>query len=98
MESSRLDRVRVDVAGEVVEISWHERDMLLQELSFVAGSKTIREKFEAVGASRTVELDGVERSHLRAALAVAQLRQVRAGRRPRSSRSFCRVEPSRRLP
>jgi hypothetical protein len=68
MESSRLDRVRVDVAGEIVEISWHERDMLLQELSFVAGSKTIREKFEAVGASRPVELDEMERPHLRAAL------------------------------
>jgi hypothetical protein len=68
VESSRLERVRVDVAGEIVEIYWHERDMLLQELSFVAGSKTIREKFEAVGASRPVELDDMERPHLRATL------------------------------
>jgi hypothetical protein len=68
MEPGRLDRVRIDVAGEMVEISWRERDMLLEELAFVEGTKAIREKLEAVGASRPVELDDEERSRLRRAL------------------------------
>jgi hypothetical protein len=70
MESSRLDRVRIDVAGDIVEIARHERDILLQELAVSPGTKDIREKFEAVGASRPVELDDEQRSRLRAALDV----------------------------
>ena len=68
MESNRLDRVRVDVAGETVEISWDERDVLLEELAWAAETKSIRVKFEAVGASRPVELDANERTRLRTAL------------------------------
>jgi hypothetical protein len=68
MEAGRLDRVRVNVAGEVVTISWHERDVLLEELAFAEGTKPIRERFEAVGASRPVELDAEERVGLRTAL------------------------------
>jgi hypothetical protein len=68
MEASRLDRVRVDVAGKIVEISWDERDTLLEELAFAADTKPIRVKFEAVGASRPVELDTEERARLRIAL------------------------------
>lgn len=68
MEESRLDRVRIDVAGEIVEITPHERDVLLQELAVVEGAKTIREKFEAVGASRPVELDNEDRTRLRRGL------------------------------
>jgi hypothetical protein len=68
MEASELDKVRVDVAGELVEITWHERDQLLDELAFVPGSKTIREHFEAVGASRPVELDAEQRRLLSMAL------------------------------
>ena len=68
METSRLDRVRVDVAGEIVEITWDERDTLLEELAFAEGTKPIRERFEAVGESRPVELDVQERTRLRVAL------------------------------
>jgi hypothetical protein len=70
METNRLDRVRVDVEGNVVEINWAERDELLFKLRFVAGCETIVEKFEAVGASRPAELDDDERSRLRVALEV----------------------------
>jgi hypothetical protein len=68
MESSRLDRVRIDVAGEIVEISWDERDTLLERLERVAGCETIVERFEAVGASRPVNLDDEQRSRLRVTL------------------------------
>ena len=64
----RLDRVQVDVAGEIVEIGWDERDTLLEKLETVAGCDTIVEKFEAVGASRPVHFDDEQRSHLRVAL------------------------------
>jgi hypothetical protein len=68
MEASRLDRVRIDVAGEIVEITCDERDILLKELAFAEGTKAIRERFEAVGASRPVELDDDDRARLRKAL------------------------------
>ena len=68
VESSRLDRVRVEVAGEIIEITWDDRDVLLEELAFAEGTKSIRERFEAVGASRPVELDWEQRARLRAAL------------------------------
>jgi hypothetical protein len=68
MEASRLDRVRIDVAGETVEITWDERDTLLEELAWAAETKPIRVKFEAVGASRPVELDAANRLHLLKAL------------------------------
>jgi hypothetical protein len=64
----RLDRVQVDVAEEIVEISWDERDMLLEKLETVAGCDTIVEKFEAVGASRPAHLNDEQRLHLRVAL------------------------------
>jgi hypothetical protein len=64
----RLDRVHVDLAGEVVEITPDERDVLLAELAFAGGTKPIRERFEAVGASRPVELDAEQRARLRTAL------------------------------
>jgi hypothetical protein len=68
MEAGRLDRVQVDVAGEIITISWDERDVLLEELAFAEGTKPIRERFEAVGASRPVELDREQRERLQAAL------------------------------
>ena len=68
MEASRLDRVQIDVAGNIVEITWDERDALLEKLRGVAGSDAVIAKFEAVGASRPVELEDGERGHLRVAL------------------------------
>jgi hypothetical protein len=64
----RLDRVHVDLAGEIVMLTWDERDTLLEELAFAEGTKAIRERFEAVGASRPVELDAEQRERLRTAL------------------------------
>jgi hypothetical protein len=68
MERSRLDRVRINVQWEIVEIAWAERDWLLRRLIALAGFETIIAKFEAVGASRPVELDFDERARLRGAL------------------------------
>ena len=68
MEASRLDRVGIDIAGEIVEITWDDRDVLLEELAFAEGTKAIRERFEAVGASGPVELDAEQRARLRVAL------------------------------
>ena len=62
-----LDRVHVDVAGEIVEISWSERDVLLEELAFAEGTKSIRERFET-GASGPIELDAEQQARLRTAL------------------------------
>jgi hypothetical protein len=65
----RFDRVQVKVTGELVEITWDERDRLLRRLLTVAGSGTIIDKFdEAVGATRPVELDAAERAHMRVTL------------------------------
>jgi hypothetical protein len=68
MEASRLERVQIDVAGEIITISWSERDVLLEELAFAPDTKPIRIKFEAVGASRPVELDDEDQARLRTAL------------------------------
>jgi hypothetical protein len=68
MESSRLDRVQIDVAGEIVEIAWKERDTLLRRLRAIAGCEKVIQNFEAVGASRPVQLDDEQRSRLRVTL------------------------------
>jgi hypothetical protein len=64
----RLDRVEVNVAGEIVDITWDERDQLLGKLRVLEGSETIVLNFEAVGASRPVELTEEQRSQLRVIL------------------------------
>ena len=68
MEARRLDRVQVNVAGNAVEITWDERDTLLGKLRVLAGCEAIVQNFEAVGASRPVELDDEQRSRLRLTL------------------------------
>lgn len=68
MEESRPDRVRIDLTGGTVELSKRERDILLQELSLVPGSKRLREELAAAGASRPVRLDDEQRSRLRTVL------------------------------
>ena len=49
MEANRLDRVHIEVAENIVEITWDERDTLLVKLRDVAGCETIIERFWAVG-------------------------------------------------
>jgi hypothetical protein len=68
MDASRLDRVPVDVDGEIVEISWDERDALLNHLAYVAGSHSVRDRFAVVGATRPVDLTPDDRWRLRVAL------------------------------
>jgi hypothetical protein len=70
VEESGVDRVLVAIAGEIVEISRRDRDTLLQELCLIPGCKAIREKFEAAGSHRWVELDGGQRSRLRTVVEV----------------------------
>jgi hypothetical protein len=68
VEAIRPDRVRIDVAGQTVEISERDRDALLRELCLVPGTKPLRERFEAAGASRPVELYHEPLSRLRVVL------------------------------
>jgi hypothetical protein len=65
----RLNRVQVDVAGTLVDISWEERATLLQKLQTVGGRDTILEKLvDAVAASGPAELDDEEQLRLRVTL------------------------------
>lgn len=63
-------RVRINLPAEVVEISRHERDVLLEELCFVADCKPIRDSFATVGATSPVELNREQSERLREALTV----------------------------
>ena len=66
---SRSDRVQIDVAGTIVEITWSEWDTLLEKLRTVAGSDIAIARFEALGDGRSVvELDHEQRSRLRVTL------------------------------
>ncbi len=68
MGSGGPDKVHVDVAGDLVEISWAEREELLERIRIVAGDKAIVSKFTAAGTSRHVELGKDEISRLRMTL------------------------------
>ena len=65
MEESRPDRIWVNLAGEIVDISRRDRDALLQELAMTAGHHALREKFEAAGEHRPVQLGRGDMSDLR---------------------------------
>jgi hypothetical protein len=67
--TSRLNRVQVDVAGEVVAISWEDRNELLAKLRTVVGSEAIVDKFaKAAPNMQRVELDPKQRLDLRVIL------------------------------
>jgi hypothetical protein len=68
--TSRLNRVQIDVEGELVQIDWDERDRMLAKLRAIAGSGAIVAAFEAVGASRPVTLPNDQRITLRVMLEV----------------------------
>jgi hypothetical protein len=68
VEASRLDRVLIDADVEIVEISWAERDALLNQLAYVPGTQSVRKRFQVVGASRPVDLTPEDRWRLRDAL------------------------------
>ena len=60
--------MRIDVAGEIVEISWNDRDILLEELAWAADTKSIRVRLEAAEPGHPIELDADQRARLSAAL------------------------------
>lgn len=61
----RLDRVAIATSREVIELSWASRDSLLHEIRNLGESaKPIRTAFEAVGASRPVELSRNDQTKL----------------------------------
>jgi hypothetical protein len=64
MSSNGTSRIRIDVAGEIVEMTSRERDMLLVGLAWAPGVQAVRRKFAAVGTARPVELDYRDRLEL----------------------------------
>jgi hypothetical protein len=53
---SRLNRVHVATGGGALELPWESRDKLLDRLADHDALKGVREAFEAVGATRPVQL------------------------------------------
>ena len=51
-----LDRVTVALSSGNVSFSWDERQALMRRLQHVQSRARIRDSFDAVGASRLVEL------------------------------------------
>jgi hypothetical protein len=70
MEEDGLDRVQVEVADEIVEITWDEREALLERLRDIHGRETIIARFNAVGATRAVVLAPAEWEPVRVVLQV----------------------------
>ena len=65
----RLDRVAIATSREVIELSWRSRDSLLHEIRNLGeDAKPIRTAFEAVGASRPVELSRADQTVLFSAI------------------------------
>jgi hypothetical protein len=65
----RLDRVAIATSRDVVELSWSSRDSLLHEIRNLGeNAKPIRTAFEAVGASRPVELSRADQATLSSAI------------------------------
>jgi hypothetical protein len=67
----RLDRVAIATSRDVIELSWASRDSLLHEIRNLGeNAKPIRAAFEAVGASRPVELSHAEQTTLFSAIEI----------------------------
>jgi hypothetical protein len=57
MSPSRLDSVKVLAGDRLVEVAWADRQLLLGRLRSNTAAQSIVIAFEAVGATRPVELD-----------------------------------------
>jgi hypothetical protein len=66
----RLDRVEIRLNRRVVRISWASRTELLAQLRQLESARSIVQAFEAVGASRPVELDREQKATVYAVLDV----------------------------
>jgi len=65
----RRDRVAIATSRDVIELPWASRDSLLHEIRHLGGNaKPIRAAFEAVGASRPVELSRADQTTLFSAI------------------------------
>jgi len=60
----RLDTITVALSRGDVTISWDARQALLARLQHVNDSSSLRAMFEAVGATRPVELNPAQRATL----------------------------------
>jgi hypothetical protein len=60
----RLDHITVALGGGDVTITWDAREALMAMLQHVNESSSLRAVFEAVGASRPVELNPTQRATL----------------------------------
>ena len=64
----RLDHVTIALTGGDVSVTWDTRQALLARLQSVRETVSLRASFDAVGASRPVELNDGQRTALLAAL------------------------------
>jgi hypothetical protein len=60
----RLDRINIALSGGDVTLDWDTREALMRRLEHVRSTTKIRASFEAVGASRPVQLSGPQRTAL----------------------------------
>ena len=65
----RLSTARVSVGDEAVELPWASRSELLERLRSLDGTGNLVRRFEAVGATRPVDLDDASASVLADVLA-----------------------------
>ena len=59
-----LDRITIALKSGDIAIQWDARQALLARLQYVADSTSLRAMFDAVGASRPVELNPAQRATL----------------------------------
>lgn len=52
----RLDQVTIPLSRETIELPWDSRTALLEQIKHLESCRPIRDAFDAVGATRPVEL------------------------------------------
>jgi hypothetical protein len=65
----RVDNVTIKLNNRTVTLPWPSRDALLEKLTHVEHGTSIRDAFEAVGASRPVELTREQKAKLHGVIA-----------------------------
>ena len=79
----RLDHVTIALGGGDVTLSWDARQALLARLEHVHESSSLRAMFEAVGATRPVELNPAQRATPTGARSVGLAYNAAKAKRPR---------------
>ena len=62
--AERLDRLTISLNGGDVILTWDVRQKLMARLQHVKTTARLRDSFEAVGATRPVDLNGGQRTAL----------------------------------